>query len=313
MNTVIPDDSLVKVPRLYHYDKEEHVLIVEDCGADTQTLKQLLKDGSLDLQACRTIGRALGTFLATVHRECSKDQKLLQYFHNSTKMKGSCAPLTRVVSTLTGERKTRTGEAVVDPPLENSLPEGTIQKVERIVQEMTLAIGGTTVKRFFTMGDFQTQNVIIKTCGGATGTPKVERVFVIDWEDTKPGQPYMDFGHFVAEMHSLRRFYEGTAKETVDETLKEYFTAYKKGYQVDEVFLRGAIAQVGAHLIESTPVMGWEPKEKVRAVIAEGVEYLAMSRQRKPDLIKKTAIINLVGENEEVRVAAMQRLGVDET
>lgn len=292
MNTVLPYDTLVRVPRLHHYDKDEHVLIVEDCGTDTHTLKHLLKEGLLDIQSCRTIGRALGIFLATIHRECSKDLKLLEYLDMSSKMKSFGAPLTRVVSTLTGDRKTRTGEAIVDPPLLSSLPEGTIQLAEKIVQEIMRAMGGAAAQKVFTMGDFHTQNVVVRTSGSATGSLKVERIFVIDWEDAKPGLPYMDFGQFVAEMHFLRRFYEDTAKGLVEEALKEYFAAYKEKYLVDEAFLRGATAQIGAHLIESSPV-GWEPKEKVRAVVVEGVNYLLMSRQKKVCFLKDSAIIRL--------------------
>lgn len=296
MNTVLLHDTIARAPRLYHYDKEEHVLIVEDCGTDTHTLKHLLKEGLLDIQACRTVGRALGTFLATIHRECSKDLKLLEYLDKSTKMKSFGAPLTRVVSTLTGDRKTRAGKAIVDPPLEGSLPEGTIQTAEKIVQEITRATGGAAAQRVFTMGDFHTQNIVVRTRGRTTGSLTVERIFVIDWEDTKPGLPYMDFGQFVADMHSLRRFYEDTARDLVDETLKEYFSAYKEGYPVDEVFLRGATAQIGAHLIEATPV-GWEPKEKIRTVVAEGVEYLVMSKRKKLDFLKEAAIFRFSGEN----------------
>lgn len=104
------------------------------------------------------------------------------------------------------------------------------------------------------------------------------------------------------EEYSLKHlrsiFYENTARDLVDETLKEHFTAYKEGYPVDEVFLRGATAQIGAHLIEAIP-QGWELKEKIRTVVA-GVEYLVMSRRKKLDFFREAAIFHLSAENWEL-------------
>lgn len=267
---------------------------MDDCGAEAKTLKQLLKDGLLDIPACRIVGRALGAFLATIHRECTKDQELMQYLDQNMEMKRLSAIMTygRLVDTLTGKRKGQAGEAVVDPPLAESLEEGTIHTVEMIAQETSQAIIGADAKSVFTMGDFWTGNIVVSTSVGMSGDLTVERIFVIDWEVTKPGLPCLDFGQFVAEMHTLRRFYEAPAKESVDEALNEFFAAYKEGYPVDDVYLRGATAHLGAHLVAWTPVVGWGPKEKVRHVVEEGVEFLVMSKREKPDSLRKLSIIS---------------------
>lgn len=294
MNAVLPSDMLARVPRLHHHDKKEHVLIMDDCGAEAMTLKQLLKEGLLDIPACRIVGRELGAFLATIHRECMKDQELMQYLDQNTEMKRLSAMMTygRLVDTLTGKRKGQIGDAVVDPPLAKSLPEGTIQAVEMIVQETSQAIIGADAKSVFTMGDFWTGNIVVSTSVSTPGVLTVERIFVIDWEVTKPGLPCLDFGQFVAEMHTLRRFHENPAKELVDEALNEFFAAYKEGYPVDDVYLRGATAHLGAHLVAWTPVVGWAPKETVRHVVEEGVKFLIMSKREKPDSLKKLTIIS---------------------
>lgn len=294
MIAVLPSDALARVPRLHHHDKKEHVLIMDDCGAEAKTLKQLLKDGLLDIPACRIVGRALGAFLATIHRECTKDQELMQYLDQNIEMKRLSAIMTygRLVDTLTGKRKGQAGEAVVDPPLAESLEEGTIHTVEMIAQETSQAVIGADAKSVFTMGDFWTGNIVVSTSVGMSGDLTVERIFVIDWEVTKPGLPCVDFGQFVAEMHTLRRFYEAPAKESVDEALNEFFAAYKEGYPVDDVYLRGATAHLGAHLVAWTPVVGWGPKEKVRHVVEEGVEFLVMSKREEPDSLRKLSIIS---------------------
>lgn len=303
MNAVLPVDALARAPTLYHHDPEAHVLIMEDCGADAHTLKQLIKDNLLDVPACQVIGRALGTFLATVHRECTKDAALMGELDKNTEMKRLSAFATygRLVSTLTGERKGQTGEPLFDPPLLESLPGGSVQTVEEIAQETAQAIVGADAGSVFTMGDFWTGNIVVRTRTDTdtdTGAMTVERIFVIDWELTKPGLPFLDFGQFVAEMHTLRRFHESSAPclRVVDAALTAYFAAYRAGYPVDEAYLRGATAHVGAHLLAWTVVAGWEPKGRVREVALEGVRYLVASKQESLE----ASIISLLDNNRDV-------------
>lgn len=301
MNAVLPVDALARAPTLYHYDPEAHVLIMEDCGADAHTLKQLIKDNLLDVPACQVIGRALGTFLATVHRECTKDAALMRELDGNTEMKKLSAFATygRLVSTLTGERKGQTGEPLFDPPLLESLPGGSVQTVEEIAQETAQAIVGADAGSVFTMGDFWTGNIVVRSRTRTdTGAMTVERIFVIDWELTKPGLPFLDFGQFVAEMHTLRRFHESSATclRVVDAALTAYFAAYRAGYPVDEAYLRGATAHVGAHLLAWTVVAGWEPKVRVREVAQEGVRYLVASKQESLE----ASIISLLDNNRDV-------------
>lgn len=303
MNAVLPVDALARAPTLHHYDPEAHVLIMEDRGADAHTLKQLIKDNLLDVPACQVIGHALGTFLATVHRECTKDVALMRELDGNAEMKKLSAFATygRLVSTLTGERKGHAGESLFDPPLLESLPGGCVQTVEEIAQETAQAIVGADAGSVFTMGDFWTGNIVVRTRTDTdtdTGAMTVERIFVIDWELTKPGLPFLDFGQFVAEMHTLRRFHESSAPclRVVDAALTAYFAAYRAGYPVDEAYLRGATAHVGAHLLAWTVVAGWEPKGRVREVAQEGVRYLVASKQESLE----ASIISLLDNNRDV-------------
>lgn len=75
------------------------------------------------------------------------------------------------------------------------------------------------------------------------------------------------------------------------------YAAYREGYFVDEVYLRGATAHVGAHLLAWTAVAGWEPKEKVREVAQEGVRYLVASKQETLESLKRSSIISLLDNN----------------
>ena len=269
---------------------------MDDCGANAHNLKQLIKDGRLDLEACRIIGRELGIFLATIHRECTKDRSLMEFLDKNTQMKHLSALVTygRLVDTLTGERKGQDGSAVVDPPPVESLPAGAVETIDALAQETSSAIEGANADSVFTMGDFWTGNIVVNTHTDASGVTKVDRIFVIDWEVTKPGLPYLDFGQFVAEMHSLRLFYADTAKELVEGALDEFYAAYREGYSIDEKYVRGATAHLGAHLVAWTPVVGWEPREKVREAVLEGVGYLVSSKKDSLVSLKSKTIISLL-------------------
>lgn len=283
---------------VYHHDTKEHVLILEDCGQDSCDLKELLKDARLDVETCRVIGRALGTFLATIHRECTKDRALMDCLSQNIETKQLIASVFfgRLLSTLTGERKSNTGEAVLDPPLRETLSAETMEAVDDIEQENYKATLAAVENGVFLMGDFRTPNIVVRTSVDASGALSVERILVIDWEFTKAGSPCDDFGHFLAEMHSLRRFHKASAGGLVDETLKEFYAAYAEGYPVDEMFVRGATTHVGAHLISWTPdpAVAWEPKEKVREVVEEGVEYLIMSKQADFETLRKSTLLSFL-------------------
>lgn len=300
VNAVLPPHALARAPMVYHHDTKEHVLILEDCGQDSCDLKELLKDARLDVETCRVIGHEVGTFLAAIHRECTKDRALMDCLSQNieTKQLAASVYFGRLLSTLTGERKSNTGEAILDPPLRETLSAETMKAVDEIEQENYKATLATVENGVFLMGDFRTPNIVVRTNVDASGALNVERILVIDWEFTKAGSPCDDFGHFLAEMHSLRRFHKAAAGELVDEMLKEFFAAYTKGYPVDEMFVRGATTHAGAHLVSWTPdpAMAWEPKEMVREVVEEGVEYLVMSKRENFETLRETPLMSFFPE-----------------
>lgn len=196
------------------------------------------------------------------------------------------ATYSRLVDTLKGVGVDR---ALLDPPLIETNPKEHIEIIEQIARETSKAI--IDADSVFTMGDFWTGNVVVRTAQYGQGDITVDRIFVIDWEVTKPGLPYLDFAQIVAELYLLRRFCDHT-KESVDNAIDAFFSAYKELGDVNEAFARGAAAHFGAHLVAWTPRAGWEPrpKNRVREVVHEGIDYLLLSYGGKLEALKQSII-----------------------
>lgn len=57
----------VRVPEVYLFDKERHVIVMEDAGEGAVTLKQLLTERAPSKEMCAGIGAALGAWLRGLH------------------------------------------------------------------------------------------------------------------------------------------------------------------------------------------------------------------------------------------------------
>ena len=100
----LPPTSLVKVPKIHHFDRFNHLIIMEDCGPDVVTLTDFLSSGaSSSVGVARTIGTEIGEFIALVH-EWSRGNPdgVLDTFEKSLHAKKMFADMTynRLVTTL---------------------------------------------------------------------------------------------------------------------------------------------------------------------------------------------------------------------
>lgn len=85
--------SLVTVPKIYHFDTHNNVIIMEDCGVDGISLREFLCSGhASSLGVAETVGRAIGEFLASMH-EWSRNNPdgILDVFDNSLHAKKMAA------------------------------------------------------------------------------------------------------------------------------------------------------------------------------------------------------------------------------
>ncbi|KAI5122357.1 hypothetical protein M0805_004115 [Coniferiporia weirii] len=291
----LPADAIVTVPVLHFHDQAAHVLIMEDCGTQARTLKELLRDAALGMHAARALGGALGRFLAAVHVRRSTDAELLEYVacNEFGKRVSVWATYGRLVGTLEGNWAKAD---LVEPSFvgEAGLSDADVEDVKTLVDVTTQAIQDAST--FFTMGDFWTGNIIVRL----SDSGEVERAYVVDWEMCRPGLPYLDFGQLIAEMHTSRWFSDGAA-ESVKEALEAYSEAYKEnsGALVDEAFVRGAAAHVGVHMVVWTPrVSTWGPMDKVRRVMQEGAEYVLRGKRGDMDWLRTSVVGGLLVEPE---------------
>ncbi|KAJ7056861.1 hypothetical protein C8F01DRAFT_1256808 [Mycena amicta] len=70
--------SLVTVPKVFFHDSEAHVIIMEDAGENSETLKALLRRTGLPSGNLNQLCGDLGRFLATIHNRGSEDAALME-------------------------------------------------------------------------------------------------------------------------------------------------------------------------------------------------------------------------------------------
>jgi len=63
----LPKESLVQVPKVHRLDEKAHVIIMDDAGESSLTLKDFLKSGRLSDSTAVKIGESIGEFLGSLH------------------------------------------------------------------------------------------------------------------------------------------------------------------------------------------------------------------------------------------------------
>ncbi|KAG1875518.1 kinase-like domain-containing protein [Suillus subalutaceus] len=263
------DDDVITVPNVHLFDEEAHVIIMDDCGTDARTLKQLVIDEALPQTIAEEIGAAIGRFLGRIHawnKDASFDMGILSN-NELGRMLSALVTYDRLISTLTGIDNIA---ALADPGLD--IPDGTLAIISKLAETRSHEIGSTT--EVFTHGDFWPGNIMVSLRRESEGGMlRLEKLYVLDWELAKEGLRGLDIGQFCAEMRLLQRFYPSRQEET-STIMRSFLLAYRGGSGPDEALTRIAIAHVGAHLVAWTPRVHWGDKEDTRKTVAEGVELL---------------------------------------
>ncbi|KDR85563.1 hypothetical protein GALMADRAFT_234502 [Galerina marginata CBS 339.88] len=261
----LPHDSPVRVPAVHLFDEEEHVIIMDDAGEATITLKAFMQQGRATLAAAQQIGAAVGAFLGGMHRWGTGNAELCESVRGNAQAKkmSSWAFYGRLVDTLSGASGL---PKLLDPPLVAA--EEDLEVVKRVAEETTQAC--LDVDDTFVMGDFWPGNLMVDT--DADGNLK--SITVLDWELTKPGLTGMDIGQFCGEIHLLRRCHPEVCQETASAVLEHFMKEYKRTCEPDEQVVRRAITQWGTHMAILGARVEWGGKELSRTVVLEGVRIL---------------------------------------
>jgi 5-methylthioribose kinase len=283
-------DDVVTVPNVHLFDEEAHVMIIDDCGTDARTLKQLLIDEALPQTVAEEIGAAIGRFLGRVHawnKDASFDMGI--FINNEVgKMISALVTYGRLISTLSG----RDNIAVLADPILD-IPEGKLAVISKLAETRSHEISSTT--EVLTHGDFWPGNIMVSLRREPEGgVLRLERLYVLDWELAKAGLRGLDIGQFCAEMRLLQRFYPSRHEET-STILRSFLLAYRGGNaRPDEALARVAIAHVGAHLVAWTPRVRWGDKKDTRNTVAEGVELLVGGAEGTLAWLKGSLVGNLM-------------------
>ena len=100
----LPQTLLVKVPKIHHFDVYNNLIVMEDCGADAVTIRELLcSGGACSTSLAETIGTAVGDFIALLHEwSRSNPDGILDIFDKCLHAKKMAAEINynRLVATL---------------------------------------------------------------------------------------------------------------------------------------------------------------------------------------------------------------------
>lgn len=145
----------------------------------------------------------------------------------------------------------------------------------------------------FVMGDFWPGNMMVML---DEKTGALKRIYVVDWELTRPGLLGMEVGQFCAEMHLLRRSHEMACKETATLVLDHFMERYKKICAPHNKDCNQAIVQWGAHMAVWGPRTPWGGKELTRQIVLEGVDLIVKSYKGGDSWLKESFVGNMMTE-----------------
>ncbi|KAJ3869306.1 hypothetical protein EV359DRAFT_70029 [Lentinula novae-zelandiae] len=258
----MPKNSLVTVPKVHLFDEKESVIIMDDCGDQSTTLKQFVLDGKCTLDVAETIGSELGIFLRQLHDILNRERHpaVCDLFEGNAEGKRISAWATygRLMSTLKGEAEL----PAFDPPL--TIEDDEMKVISKVEEEMSSMI--LEARDTFVMGDFWPGNILLSF---ESHTGVVEKINVIDWELSKTGLPGLDLGQFTAEMDLLRRFCPSFKIAGT-----KMLSAFYGSYSAEEDITRMAMFHWGAHLIAWTPRVPWGSSEETREMVAKGIKLI---------------------------------------
>jgi Ser/Thr protein kinase RdoA (MazF antagonist) len=269
---ILPPDSLAQVPIIYLYDEANHDIIMEDAGRDVVNLKELLKQPTPPSTVTgAAIGRALGEFIARLHvwGKTDQGQSSLDFFDGHPQARDIVAWATygRLVDTIVG--KSEPIPLIHDPPLEVTSEE--LERISKLAEQGAGEIRSS--RETMTMGDFWPGNVLVDLDRDADGSEKLRKLLVVDWEVARPGVAAFDVGQFQAEIVTVRHFNPvcGPATEALDVAFLEGYLSVEPGLDRQK-----AAQHLAMQLVIWTARVGWEPAEKTRELVKQGLKSITL-------------------------------------
>lgn len=267
--TEMQSEPAIRIPKLLHYDQEKHVLIMEDAGP-LSSLKTWTTD-AIDVRKSRLIGATVGRFIAHLHNATYQDQTLLAEFDGNETAKYLSGKLYFGGLPAAAEKF--------------GYAEAFIAEAAEVGEEEVMRSS-----EVLTMGDFWTGNVLVSALSGEHD-PKL---YVVDWELSKPGTAEFDVGQMVAEMWCLATFRKGARGQSLA-LLESFLSSYKTTRAIPVDAAKVAI-RMGAHLFVIMP-MAWSSEadaEQISAAAGEGREFIRMGWEDDTEALRKSTLAPLM-------------------
>ena len=267
------DDNTVTVPTLRFLDQESHVMIIDDAGSDTRTLREVLIDETLPRHLLEEIGTKLGRFLAHIHGWNERPDVDLNLFANNEarKMVSTYLVYSQIISTLTGEDRL---PHLVNPALE--IPKEKLETVSKLVETRTKEIHSSTASDVMTHGDYWPGNILVSLRRGTeSAIEALDRLYVLDWELAMIGLPGSDLGQYCAELYIIARFLPHR-EESAKTIISSFLSAYRQSRAIDSATARVALGHIGGYMVTWVP-RDVGDRERIRELVLEGVELLDLS------------------------------------
>ena len=267
-------DPTIRIPQIVDYDRDNHVLMLEDAGP-LPSLKAQTTEGK-DIATCTQIGEAIGRFLAHLHNSTAGDAELLDEFNGNETAKNSSGKLYFGGLPAAAERF--------------GYRDGFIAEAAKVGEEEVMQRSDV-----LTVGDFWTGNVLVSAPSSSEekGDGGRLHLYVLDLELCKPGTAEFDIGQMAAEMYCLARFRKGAREESMA-LLDAFLGSYKRERSVEVDAAKVAI-RIGAHLFVIMP-MAWAneaTEEEIGRVAEEGREFVRMGWERDGEALGRSVLASL--------------------
>ncbi|OCK78267.1 hypothetical protein K432DRAFT_332336 [Lepidopterella palustris CBS 459.81] len=241
---LIPQDDLLRIPKIHFYDPNNHVLQLTDGGP--RTLKEAYTDHLLNIPV---LGRRIGIWLARLHAS-TRSVDLKASFDNQT-------------------AKSIYRYAYASSPAVFSVYGHDAAVGSRINETYGSQLRTDSV--CICHGDFWPGNLIVQSAV-SYGWSNFNTT-VVDWEMVRDGCGATDVAQFAAEAWLLDRFRGG----------RGLFGAFLKGYAegarengevIGDGFLERVAAHFGTHVAFWPTVVEWGTKEETKELVSFGYDLL---------------------------------------
>ncbi|KAF9969904.1 hypothetical protein BGZ73_007549 [Actinomortierella ambigua] len=254
------ETAIIKVPRVYHWDQENNIVVQEDAGMQSINLKEFISTLAEppSPKLAREIGGSLGEFIARLHLYGIRHRSDL-YPHKMANPEGLA--LSRLI--LYDEFPKAASKYMDDQP-----------QFDRDVIHLASKWGGDRLMNepeTLAHGDFWPGNFLVDTTAGEGNELTIKHMFIVDWELSRYGPAAMDVGQFVAEAFSLNKY-----RHPCEDIMTSFLEAYCKIYgdRLTTTDIKTAMIHCGGHLMAWTPYTGWFNDHKDHAAMAKEITLI---------------------------------------